>query len=100
MNWDRKLSELELRSLCNFVLNEDNGCKVVAEKEDPMFMGEGLRQTLYVYERSDEYVFISRQKGYIMDAVHIAGDEIEEFKTMWDQGQLHPYGHALKPKDK
>ena len=94
MNWDRKLSELELRALCGFVLDEKNGCKVVAEKEDSTFMDEGLRQTLYLYEKTGEYVFIASQKGYIMDALHIESDEIEEFKTLWDQGVLTPYGHT------
>ena len=94
MNWNRKLSELELRALCDFVFNEKNGCKVVLEKKDPTFMDEGLRQTLYLYEKSGEYVFIARQKGYIIDAVHIGLSEIEEFKTLWDQGMLTPYGHV------
>ena len=99
MEWNRKLSELEMRALCNFVLDERNGCKIVLEKEDTLFMNEGLRQTLYVYKQSNEYVFIARQKGYIMDALHISADEIEEFKSMWEQGMLTPYGH-LKTESK
>lgn len=103
MNWNRKLSELETRALCCYVLDEKNGCRVVAEKTDSTFMGgEGLKQTLYsfnAYDESYEYVFIARQKGYIIDALHISSDEIEEFKTFWDQGLLTPYGH-LKTEEK
>ena len=56
MNWNEKLSELELRALCDFVLNQQNGCKVVAEKEDQTLTEEGLKQTLYLYEKS---IFLS-----------------------------------------
>ncbi len=93
MNWDRKLSELELRALCAFIFDEKNGCKIVETREYPDFMSEGLKQTLYVFEKTNEYVFVARQKGYIIDAVHIVSDEIEEFKTFWNQGMLTPYGH-------
>lgn len=94
MNWNRKLSELEMRAFCSFVMNQQNGCKVVAEKDDPTFKGEGLRQTLYFFENSDEYIFVVEQKGYVVNVLHIGADEIAEFKTLWDQGMLTPYGHA------
>jgi len=92
MNWNRKLTELEMRALCNFVLDKDNRCTVVANKYDPKYKDEGLDQTLYKYERSDEYVFIVRQKGYIMNAVHIEGNEIDDFLTCWKDKKLTPYG--------
>ena len=100
MNWDRKLSELELRALCDFVLNPENSCRVIAEKENPTFQDEGLRQTLYAYDRSNEYVFIVRQKGYIMNALHIGSDEIEVFKTLWERGLLTPYGQFTRIRKK
>ena len=93
MNFDKKLSELEMRALCRFVMNPDNNCKIILEKSDKSFMGEGLLQTLYFFEDSSEYVFIAIQKGYIVDAVLIKADEIETFKSLWRQDMLTPYGH-------
>ena len=92
MNWSRQLSELEMRALCNFVLNKENGCKVVEEKYDPNFMGEGLSQKLYVHEGSKEYVFVVSQRGYIMNMLHITSNELEEFLGYWNEGLLNPYG--------
>ena len=75
-------------------MDKNNKCKVVYEKNDSTYMdGEGLTQTLYVYGNSNEYVFVAKQKGYIINALHIVSDEIEEFLNYWNQGMLSSTGH-------
>ena len=95
MEWDKKLSELEMRALCNFVLDKENGCKVVADKEDPFYNDEGLRQTLYLYEKSNEYVFIERQRGYITNAFHLNEDEVEKFRMLWEESMPNTYDRPI-----
>ena len=92
-NFNRKLSFLELRAICDFTLTPHNCCEKISEKRDKNFMGEGLTQTLYLFHTSGEYIFIAKQKGYIIDAVIIASDEIDAFISLWEQGKLTPTGH-------
>ena len=48
-SWKRQLSELEIRSLARYVLDTNNHCILLKEVEDPAFMGEGLKQALYLF---------------------------------------------------
>lgn len=99
MNWNQKLSPLEVSALSMFVMNKRNECEIIKEEYDPTFMNEGLFQTLYRHPRTNEFVFVSRQKGRIMDALHIYPEEIEEFMAFWNDDKLTPYGH-IKGNDK
>lgn len=90
--WKRELTELEIRALCDFVANPQNNFENIAQKDYPNFMQEGLKQILYRYPRTKECVLIIRQKGYIMNALHIMPEEMKEFLEKWDSGELFPYG--------
>lgn len=91
-NWTRELTELELKAFCNFVLDENNNCERLDHKEYPEYLGEGLTQTLYKFPNTNEYVLIIRQKGYIVNALHIKSNEFEDFQKNWETGKLFPYG--------
>ena len=97
--WKRELTELELRALCDFIGNPKNECEKIAQKDYPSYKGEGLKQILYKYPRTEECVLVIKQKGYIVNALHIKPQEMEDFLKKWDNSELFPYGnrqHMMK----
>lgn len=103
MKWTKPITELELRAITGYILDEKNKnkCKIIGEKENKYYMGgDGLRETLIEFEgtKGKEYVLISRVKGYIDDIIRIEEDEIEEFKKLWESDKLGFHGEIKKGK--
>ena len=93
-SWKKQLSNLEIIALCSYVLNPKNECVVVDSYFDYSFLDEGLEQTLYFEPKYNEYVFVVRQKGYIMNALLIQEPELDDFMEQWKSGKIFPYGRV------
>ena len=96
--WAKRLSQFEIRAFVGYVLDAKNMCRVVKEESDPEYMDEGLRQTLYVCPPTNDCVFVVRQKGYIVNALYVKKNEVEEFLEYWEDERLSPYGEVLPEK--
>ena len=54
---------------------------------------------LYRYPRTEECVLVFKQKGYIINALHIKPDEIKDFEEKWNSGEVFSNGkrqHMMK----
>ena len=89
--WERELTDLEIRALLEYFSNPDNECEKIDEKEYPDFMDEGLTQTLLKDPRTKECVLFIRQKGYTTGAFLITPENMKDFLDKWKKGELSPY---------